>query len=291
MHKNIRKKASAFIHKHRLTVTNFKSVRNAAKAEGYTIVEFNHLCNDKDVNVLAEALHLQEYVRTAKGFTYADNNYRIIFLHEDLSDTEKTLVLLHELGHIVLGHLSSNNIIGNDVVQEYEANEFSHYVANRSKLDRFCHSARWHKKWYVAGISIVLLCVILICCFCRPPKEELTTDIYTDSPVQTEKTPDTQKTSGAQPEKQPEQQPESQPASQVEVQPEKQPETQGEPAPQATDTVQNAPYADNEVYVTETGKKYHKKDCRYIKNKTGVRPLTPEQLASGFFKPCAYCNP
>ena len=287
MHKNIRKKTFAFIHKHRLTVIDFKSVRSAAKAEGYTLVEFNHLCNDKDVNVLAEALHLQEYVRTAKGFTYADNNYRIIFLHEDLSDTEKSLVLLHELGHIVLGHLSSNNIIGNDVVQEYEANEFSHYVANRSKLDRFCHSVRWHKKWYVTGISAVLLCVLLICCFCRPPKEELTTDIYTDSPVQTEKMPDTPETSEAQPEKQPEkqseQQPESQPANQAEV--------QEEPAPQAPETIHNAPYADTEVYVTETGKKYHKKDCRYIKNKTGVKPLTPEQLASGFFKPCAYCNP
>ena len=268
MHKKIRKKTRAFIHKHHLTTTDFKSVRNAAKAEGYNIVEFNHLCNDKDVNVLVEALHLTEYVRSAKGFTYADNNYRIIFLHEDLNDTEKTVVLLHELGHIVLGHLSSNNIIGNDVVQEFEANEFSHYVANRSNLDRFYDSARWHKKWYIAGIAAILVCVILFCCFCNAPTEQ-PEDFDSESPVQTEKTADTPA--------------EKVVSTEFEAEEEKEEVTETE--------TQSEPLSDDEVYITETGKKYHRADCRYIKNKKGVTALTEKQKDSGFYEACAYCNP
>lgn len=268
MHKKIRKKARAFIHKHHLTTTDFKSVRNAAKAEGYNIVEFNHLCNDKDVNVLVEALHLTEYVRSAKGFTYADNNYRIIFLHEDLNDTEKTVVLLHELGHIVLGHLSSNNIIGNDVVQEFEANEFSHYVANRSNLDRFYDSARWHKKWYIAGIAVILACIICFCCFCDATTEQ-PKDSGSESPVQTEKMADQS----------------SEKVVSTEFDAEEEEETQQEPE------TQSKPLSEDEVYITETGKKYHRFDCRYIKDKTGVTPLTKKQKESGFYKACAYCNP
>lgn len=37
-------------------------------------------------------------------------------------------MLAHEEGHIWNSHFNSNSILGNDVHQEYQANEFSHYL-------------------------------------------------------------------------------------------------------------------------------------------------------------------
>ena len=74
---------------------------------GYTVVEYNHLSNDEIVSSLIKALKLSENIRNSKGFTYADQNQRIVFIHEDLSDAEKLLALSHDAGHIYLGHMSS----------------------------------------------------------------------------------------------------------------------------------------------------------------------------------------
>ena len=89
---------------------------------------FNAVSNSKDISELATLLGVGEYLLSSKGFTYADNNSRIVFLNEDLSEEERVYVLLHEQGHIFCRHLCEGNILGNDVVQEHEANEFVHFV-------------------------------------------------------------------------------------------------------------------------------------------------------------------
>ena len=46
-----------------------------------------------------------------------------------------------------------------------------------------------------------------------------------------------------------------------------------------------------EYYITETGHKYHKADCVFVKNKTNVRRLTEEEFESGDFEACEMCLP
>jgi len=48
------------------------------------------------------------------------------------------------------------------------------------------------------------------------------------------------------------------------------------------------PAADPTVYIVETGKKYHKKDCRLKKGSKGVK--LSEAKKKGY-KPCAVCKP
>lgn len=258
MHKNIRKKARQFLIKHRLKKVTLSTVKLAAKTEGYTIVEFNNLVNDKDVNILVEALHLKEYVRTAKGFTYADGNYRLIFLHEDLNDSEKLLVLLHEIGHIVLGHLTANSVIGNDVLQEHEANEFSHYVSNRSFAENLKISVAHYGKWYaLGGVLLVALGLGMWWMFSSDTSEPQTLNVadvpanpdIAEEPVQTEKNPEVSQTKP-----------------------------------------EENPFADGKYFITETGKKYHVEGCRYIKDKA-VEIMTETQFNTGFYEPCNYCKP
>ena len=129
--------------------------------QGYEIVFFNAIYNIPDVDNLITALNLTDLIKDRKGFTYADSKHRIIFLNEDLSEQEKLLILLHEEGHIYCGHLNEKTVIGRDVIQEYEANEFVHYLLNESvwqKIKRFIVVRK--KTFSIVSIVLVLLMVI-----------------------------------------------------------------------------------------------------------------------------------
>ena len=138
--KEIRAKVKEFRKETGLYTLNSRNLCDALQTLGYTVVEFNHIYNEPDVQTLIDALKLDAVICQSKAFTYADRNYRIVFVHEDLSEQEKNMVLTHEVGHIYLGHMHSVPILGSDVREEYDANEFSHYLLNLSvmaKLDLF----------------------------------------------------------------------------------------------------------------------------------------------------------
>ena len=96
-----------------------------AEDQGFKVVFFNALANDADVTTLLQSLNLTAYAAERRGFTFADESFRIIFIHEDLSKSEKRVVLAHELGHVFCEHFGHAQIIGNDVTEEEEANAFA----------------------------------------------------------------------------------------------------------------------------------------------------------------------
>lgn len=130
--KPIKKIAHDFINKHRLTNIDFFTLERVIENLGYSVVYFNSVSNDSDVELIIQKLNLCDIVLKSRGFTYADNDFRIVFINEDLNEDEKRLVIAHELGHIVCKHYCTVPIIGNDVKEEYEANEFSHYLLNKT---------------------------------------------------------------------------------------------------------------------------------------------------------------
>lgn len=111
-----------------LESVNYKSLFNAAEKLGYTVIEFGGTVSDINVKNLIEALDLEAETKLTKGFTYAQGDYRLIFIDAALSEKEKTIVISHELGHVVLGHIGHRNFTGQDVQDEYEANEFSNFL-------------------------------------------------------------------------------------------------------------------------------------------------------------------
>ena len=164
-------KANAFLNEYRLQEVTLEDLRRIITSQGYTIVEFNHIFNDENVTALIEALGLDEMVEKAKGFTYADRHRRLVFLHEDLSDKEKLLVLAHEEGHIYCDHMSSVPVIGRDVVEEHEANEFTHYILNRGVTGKIGGFLKTHKKHcFIAAVSLIV-CIIGLVIFLAIQKE------------------------------------------------------------------------------------------------------------------------
>lgn len=132
-------------------------LRRAIERLGYTVVEFNNIYNDEAVASLIDALHIPDRVLSARGFTYADASRRLVFLNEDLTDDEKAVVLAHEAGHIFLRHMTTAPIIGNDVAEEHEANEFAHYLLKPGLPRRLGAFVQRHRRTVIAAVAAAVI--------------------------------------------------------------------------------------------------------------------------------------
>lgn len=220
--REIKRKTRNFIKEYDVRKISYGTLKNIVESQGYTVVEYNHIFNDEEIETLIEALKLSDNIIRSRGFTYADQNHRIVFVHEDLSDAEKLVVLAHEAGHIYLGHISSNPIIGCDVQEEHEANEFSHFLLNPGKLDK---AASWIRRHRIATVLTAVFLVVLV----------IGGIVF--SKIKTE----------------------------------------------------NSYYG--EYYITQTGNKYHEKDCIFVKDKTNTHRMTIEEFEGGEYEPCRTCLP
>ena len=222
MDNEIKKKAKLFLKEYGLQNVTLENLRSAIQKQGYTIVEYNNIFNDGNIAALINALGLESFCERSKGFTYADTKRRLVFLHEDLSYEEKRMVLAHEEGHIYCNHLTSTPILGRDVIEEHEANEFAHYLLNPSRFSKIKHLLhRNRKKLLISMIGLALLTVAVVA-LCYTSKQQ---SYY------------------------------------------------------------------GEYYITESGNKYHEKDCIFVKDKTNVHRMTEEEFGSGEYEPCRICLP
>lgn len=105
MTKQVRKIAGEYLRRQISGALSSEKIISVLESQGYTVVQYNSVSNSKDISELAALLGVGEYLRSSKGFTYADSNNRIVFLNEDLSEEERVYVLLHEQGHILCRHL------------------------------------------------------------------------------------------------------------------------------------------------------------------------------------------
>ncbi len=153
--KSIKKIAHNFTIKHHLIDIDFSSLKNVAECIGYTLIEFNAVSNDADIDTVIKNLHIGDSILNSRGFTYTDNAYRLIFINENLSEDEKVLVLSHELGHIACEHFTTSPIIGNDVKEEHEANEFAHYLLKQSASFKI-------KKWAIKNKKALIISTIFL---------------------------------------------------------------------------------------------------------------------------------
>lgn len=214
---NGRQQAKAFRKQYGIKIVNSATLCEALTEQGYTIIEFNGIQEKESVSDLISALRLEDQISHSKCFTYQNDKYRLIFIHEDLNDEERTVVLAHEQGHIWNQHMHKDSAIGVDVIHEHEANEFAHYLLD----DRFGKKKRIR--------IITLACVaalIMITSIGLYVKQSHDKAVYTE-----------------------------------------------------------------DLYRTETGTKYHVRDCIYIRDRTDVYRLTQEEFDSGKYEPCSACMP
>lgn len=172
MTNNIKATAKSFLIEFKVGDVTLDKLKQVIRSQGYTIIEYNHVSNSEEVESVITLLGVGKYIEQTKGFTYADEQRRLVFLHEDLSDEEKLLVLAHEEGHIYCGHISSASVMGKDVVEEYEANEFTHYILNKSIPQRIGSFVNAHRKVFVGAIVSLLIIAVGLLIFRYIQKEQ-----------------------------------------------------------------------------------------------------------------------
>lgn len=160
MNQAIKKKSNLFIKQYGIIKT-LDDIKSIIESQGYSVVEYNSVSNIEDVQIIIDELNIQKYIIQSKAFTYVSDKYRIVFVNESLNDNEKMIVLTHEEGHIYCEHFGHSNIIGLDVIEENEANEFSHYILNPTVKQSVMQSVKKHKKIVIVIISILTIISII----------------------------------------------------------------------------------------------------------------------------------
>lgn len=98
-------------------------------SKGFKIICYDVSC--KEHSDILDSLGVLQLADRTKAFTYISKQEKIVFIKIGVSANEKRLLLAHELGHIAMGHISDNGVIGYqpggliDEAQEDEANAFA----------------------------------------------------------------------------------------------------------------------------------------------------------------------
>ena len=154
---NVKQQVRTFRREYNLSEVSTSSLESAFEKQGFTIIYFNPVLNNPDIKTVINSFGLQDMIKHSNGFLYLDQNHRLLFINDALNDSEKLIVLAHEEGHYYCGHTAHKEIVGRNVSEEYEANEFAHFLLNKTLLEKAVEVTLLHKK----QIAILFLIAII----------------------------------------------------------------------------------------------------------------------------------
>ena len=109
--------------------TSFLNLSQCIRYLGWRVYFFNG--KDDPGDSIITALEKAEYAKNKRSFLAVSETERFIFIRSQQSDSNARFYLLHEIGHILLGHLGySETVINATTNKEAEANQFARYVLN-----------------------------------------------------------------------------------------------------------------------------------------------------------------
>ncbi len=204
---------------------NYANIEKILNTIGYSVVLFNTIQGDEEI----KRYNLTKQADTLKSFTYS-RTVKIVFADATLPSDDIVYLLLHELGHIMCGHIGNGNAgKQNKILMDIEADNFAHSILYKSERNYL----------YILFSAIILSISIIIAADCIKS---------TAVPAQT---------------------------------------TTTEPAIITTETPETIT---DKVYVTPSGKKYHRRDCYYVRDKKNITELSTDEATRAYL-PCSVCNP
>ena len=151
--------AESILNKYHLCTATLDNLINIIDSLGFQIIDFSMSDNPSSINDLIAELHLEMLVESGTAFLYKKGDIKILFVYEQLSIDEKRYALAHELGHICCGHLRDTGTVAVSLEEEYEANEFAHYILNPSNTTRVRLWVRNHRR---QTVSMVILAIVIL---------------------------------------------------------------------------------------------------------------------------------
>lgn len=285
---DINTNAISFIKEYNITDLNYEKLNSIISECGYTLIEYNLLFNDEFVNEIIQSLNLEDVLREKQSATFANEAVKYVFLRKNLSKNDKITLLLHEIGHIYLEHITYNVII-NDVKYEREANEFAILVLQlieKRKSRKKQLSILLDVAIVLCVLALIVSVILVIIDFTSESSEssddfnnissinesssvisiemnENDTSYIEDSSSAIETTSPTTTTTT----------------------------TTATTTTTTTTTQETTPAVqdDNIFYITSSGDKYHREWCTVIQNKTNIFYGTKQDLENMGYEPCHLC--
>lgn len=142
---------------------DLKTLKKLIENSGFTLVEYNRYNNSDDVNALIKKLNIENILAAQNSFVYISGNIRLVFLNIDLTDSDKAIVLCHELGHIWDQHIEVPNHLYSKVERENYANEFAHYLRHPSLMTKIVSTFLRHKLACILVLSLMTASIPAVC--------------------------------------------------------------------------------------------------------------------------------
>ena len=150
---NASKAARDLLRRYRVMKPSLDTLCSVVSEQGYEIIDFDP--KDESIAVLSKELALTPDILSQNAFTYQNKGISLLFVRDNLTAEEKLYVMAHELGHIILGHLKNGNPAS--VLEEYEADEFTHYLLHPKISNNLLVAILRHKlvTGLIVGITLV----------------------------------------------------------------------------------------------------------------------------------------
>lgn len=142
--------ACKFIHKELKGKKDVKAITQYLQSIGYFISSYDI----EEENELILKYRLDAKVKTVHAFTIVTEESKTVYVCNMLSAENRKYAIIHETGHIILGHLDSSDFASSDRLREMEADTFAYAVLNYEPS---------HNHLYLA--FVVLTAIVLVSLF------------------------------------------------------------------------------------------------------------------------------
>lgn len=226
----------------------FESVAKYLNEHGVEIIFADTPNGDKRMS----ELNISEYSIGHKAITVFKKNAKCIIINNSLSSENKLHMLLHELGHILLGHIDTDYCNALDSVKiDNEAEAFTYRLLHTNKPKYVVYKLIQDKTAVISSIVIgILISVFAVNCT-TIERNDIDVPRITISEIDENNFDATSI---------------SQNMTSID-----------------TDTA-------NKVYVTPTGTKYHKYSCHTVNKHTTIE-ISIYKAKESHYEPCKICNP
>jgi Zn-dependent peptidase ImmA (M78 family) len=126
---------------------NINSVLNAIQQRGYIVLYYDNVneSDNKLTDTLIEHYELEDYKNTVNAFTYINDIDKIVFIKASIPGINQLYAFLHELGHIILGHLENPRV--DEENDEMAADAFVYNVLEYASYPHFIK--RWLQEYII----------------------------------------------------------------------------------------------------------------------------------------------
>lgn len=167
--------ARHLLYKHKISKITLDNLIYLVEGCGFELIDYSHIENSTGTEHILTMYSLKQLASDNYAFTYVCGDSKYIFLEENLTTSEKLYALAHELGHICLKHFEAGSFLHGTFEQEYEANEFAHYILHPSPGN---YIAAWTTGHKIASVIIAIFIMIGITAI--PVSSYISSKIYHD---------------------------------------------------------------------------------------------------------------